>query len=79
MSVGRAASFYDHLKQALELCNDPAQLGDRSPLATPYLLGAALYQSSPGESFAAVLENLPRVQMMHRWLNLRHRHRRAMS
>jgi tetratricopeptide (TPR) repeat protein len=38
----RPASFYDHLKQALELIDSPAQLGERSPLAAPYFLGYAL-------------------------------------
>jgi tetratricopeptide (TPR) repeat protein len=38
----RSATFYDHLKQALELINHPATLGQQSPLATPYVLGEAL-------------------------------------
>jgi tetratricopeptide (TPR) repeat protein len=46
-SATRPATFYDHLKQALELFNDHAQLGERSPLATPYLLGAALNGIEP--------------------------------
>jgi tetratricopeptide (TPR) repeat protein len=41
-TAARQTTFYDHLKQALELINEPAQLGERSPLATPYLLGGEL-------------------------------------
>lgn len=47
MKTGRPATFFDHVKQALELFNDPAQLGERSPLATPYVLGDALHGREP--------------------------------
>jgi tetratricopeptide (TPR) repeat protein len=40
--AARPATFFEHLKQALELIGDPAALGGRSPLATPYFLGEAL-------------------------------------
>jgi tetratricopeptide (TPR) repeat protein len=43
----RTLSFYDHLKQALEALADPASLGLRSPLATPYFLGQAIRGSDP--------------------------------
>jgi tetratricopeptide (TPR) repeat protein len=38
----RSASFYDHVRQALELIDTPAALGEQSPLATPYFLGSTL-------------------------------------
>ncbi|NJM09005.1 hypothetical protein HC891_26600, partial [Candidatus Gracilibacteria bacterium] len=44
----RSATFYTHLKQALDLINQPTQLGERSLLASPYLLGAALNGVEPG-------------------------------
>jgi tetratricopeptide (TPR) repeat protein len=53
----RGRSFFDHVKQALELCNDPAQLGERSPLATPYLLGSQLHGTTadaPGRGQALI-------------------------
>lgn len=43
----RTSTFYDHLKQALGLINDPALLGERSPLATPYFLGDSLHGVEP--------------------------------
>ncbi len=40
--ASRASSFSEHLKQALQLIDQPAQLGSQSPLAAPYFLGEAL-------------------------------------
>jgi tetratricopeptide (TPR) repeat protein len=56
----RMATFYDHLKLALELFGQPAQLGERSLLASPYLLGSALRGVEPtpfgrGQAFCALI------------------------
>ncbi|MBI1299184.1 tetratricopeptide repeat protein [bacterium] len=39
------ATFFDHLKQALEAFDNPEWLGTHSPLAAPYFLGEALRQA----------------------------------
>jgi hypothetical protein len=57
----RSATFYDHLKQALELINTPSALGSQSPLATPYVLGDALqgFEASAtgrGQALAALIQ-----------------------
>lgn len=57
----RPATFFDHVKQALELFNDPAQLGERSPLATPYVLGETLHGTAAtplarGQALGALIE-----------------------
>ncbi|MBX3000140.1 MAG: tetratricopeptide repeat protein [Caldilineaceae bacterium] len=41
-SATSTATFFDHLKLALESFDDPARLGSQSPLAAPYFLGEAL-------------------------------------
>lgn len=42
MKVRRQATFYDHVKRALELIDQPEALGRESPLAAPYFLGPAV-------------------------------------
>lgn len=42
-----AASFFEQLKAALSHYADPQWLGEHSPLAAPYFLGAALQQATP--------------------------------
>jgi tetratricopeptide (TPR) repeat protein len=38
----RSLTFTDHLKHVLEMINKPEMVGQRSPLAAPYFLGAAM-------------------------------------
>ncbi|NJN16472.1 MAG: tetratricopeptide repeat protein [Oscillochloris sp.] len=61
MKGRRAATFYDHLKRALELFDQPEALGEQSPLAAPYVLGAAIHgadvtASGRGKALGAVIE-----------------------
>ena len=42
LQAPRTPSFTEHLKQALELIDQPVLLGSQSPLAAPYFLGEAL-------------------------------------
>ena len=42
----KATTFYEHLRLALDLYNNPQRLGEESPLAAPYFLGHALEQAA---------------------------------
>ncbi|UCG22601.1 MAG: tetratricopeptide repeat protein [Chloroflexota bacterium] len=46
----RSTSFYEQVRLALNNFQDPLWLGEYSPLAAPYFLGAALKQSPAGDT-----------------------------
>jgi hypothetical protein len=57
----RTATFFDQVKAALSHYADPHWLGEQSPLAAPYFLGAALHGAAPvanerGRVLIAVME-----------------------
>lgn len=60
-SVSRSEPFYDAVRLALNNFHDPHWLGENSPLAAPYFLGAALGQGTEAETVVGRGKSLQRT------------------